>query len=440
MVLDGQALAYVPIDFADGDAYLDRLPKDARRYLKRKLRSREQIAVRRVPTGEAYADDARVDAYYALYEQVYAQSEIHFDRLTRPYFAALLRDGGSGGIVFEYRHAETGQMLGWNLCFDDGERLTDKYIGLSYPASREMNLYFVSWMVNLEYALERGLRHYIAGWTDPGVKALLGARFTATRHVVYVRNPLLRAVARRFPAASPRTANGSPSRTIRPAPPARRAGHRQFRRRPARRDPAGAERRLARGDPLRLPPGRAAILHAQPDQPHAGPADHGTVFMGSGDFHHLSWPLIERCAAGRAPASLRVVVLDNHPDNMRFPWGVHCGSWVRRVARLPQVAHVHVIGITSGDLGAAHAWEHNLGSVWSGKVTYWSTGVDTRWSRWLGLGPRFRSFPDRATLVERPARSWRPGRWIPISASTRMRSRPTRCAPTGTRACCCAPT
>ena len=71
-----------------------------------------------------------------------------------------------------------------------------------------------------------------------------------------------------------------------------------------------------------------------------------------------------------------------------------------RVARLPQVAHVHVIGITSGDLGAAHAWEHNLGSVWSGKVTYWSTGVDTRWSRWLGLGPRFRSFPDRATLVE----------------------------------------
>ena len=88
VVLDGQALAYVPIDFADGDAYLDRLPKDARRYLKRKLRSREQIAVRRVPTGEAYADDARVDAYYALYEQVYAQSEIHFDRLTRPYFAA----------------------------------------------------------------------------------------------------------------------------------------------------------------------------------------------------------------------------------------------------------------------------------------------------------------------------------------------------------------
>ena len=32
------------------------------------------------------------------------------------------------------------------------------------------------------------------------------------------------------------------------------------------------------------------------------PADHGTVFMGSGDFHHLSWPLIEARAAARPPA------------------------------------------------------------------------------------------------------------------------------------------
>lgn len=198
VMIDGQALAYVPIDFADGDSYLERLPKDARRYLKRKLRTRDRIAVRRMPTGDAFADDDRVDACYALYEAVYAQSEIHFDRLTRPFFAALLRDDASGGIVFEYRHADSGDLLGWNLCFDDGQRLVDKYIGLSYPAAREMNLYFVSWMVNLEYALERGLGHYIAGWTDPSVKALLGARFTATRHAVYVRNPLLRAVARRF--------------------------------------------------------------------------------------------------------------------------------------------------------------------------------------------------------------------------------------------------
>ena len=74
------------------------------------------------------------------------------------------------------------------------------------------------------------------------------------------------------------------------------------------------------------------------------PREHGTVFFGSGDYHHLSWPMIERLAA-RGP--FEVVVFDNHPDNMRFPWGIHCGSWVRRVALLPHVTRVRVLGIST---------------------------------------------------------------------------------------------
>lgn len=198
VTVEGQALAYVPIDFANGEAYLARLSASRRKNLKRKLRSRAELTIDRLPTGAAFADDARVDAYYALYEGVFAQSEIHFDKLGRDFFAALLRDGGNGGIVFEYRRASDDVLLGWNLCFEYGGKLVDKYIGLAYPAAREVNLYFVSWMVNLEYALERGLSHYIAGWTDPEVKAQLGAKFTFTRHLVYVRNPMLRALARRF--------------------------------------------------------------------------------------------------------------------------------------------------------------------------------------------------------------------------------------------------
>ena len=196
--LEGQALAYVPIDFADADAYLARLSSSGRKNLRRKLRSRAELRIERIPTGDAFAGDATVDAYYALYEAVFAQSDIHFDKLGRDFFAALLRDRDDGGVVFEYRRVSDGLLLGWNLCFEYGGKLVDKYIGLAYPQAREANLYFVSWMVNLEYALERGLSHYIAGWTDPEVKARLGASFTFTRHLVYVRNPLLRALARRF--------------------------------------------------------------------------------------------------------------------------------------------------------------------------------------------------------------------------------------------------
>jgi uncharacterized protein len=76
--------------------------------------------------------------------------------------------------------------------------LLDKYVGFAYPQAREFNLYFVSWFHNLEYALERGLKCYVAGWTDPEIKRHLGARFTFTHHAVYIRNPWLRRLLSHF--------------------------------------------------------------------------------------------------------------------------------------------------------------------------------------------------------------------------------------------------
>lgn len=203
IVVEGQALAYVPIDFDSIDAYLARLSYSRRKNLRRKLKCRDEIVITRVPTGEFYSDtdDRRVSEYYELYEAVYAQSEIHFDHLTYTFIRQLLQDSHSGGIVFEYRRRSDNLLIGWNLCYEYRGNLIDKYIGLRYPYARDLNLYFLSWMVNLEYALERGLTHYIAGWTDPEVKASLGAKFTFTRHAVYIRNLPLRALMRRFSIA-----------------------------------------------------------------------------------------------------------------------------------------------------------------------------------------------------------------------------------------------
>lgn len=126
------------------------------------------------------------------------------------------------------------------------------------------------------------------------------------------------------------------------------------------------------------------------------PASHGTVFMGSGDFHHVSHLLIARCPVS---GPFDVVVFDNHPDNMRFPLGIHCGSWVRHVAALPQVRRIHVVGITSGDVGWRHAWENCLLPLYAGRVHYWTLRVDTRWADAVGLARQFHRFPDRNTLL-----------------------------------------
>lgn len=120
------------------------------------------------------------------------------------------------------------------------------------------------------------------------------------------------------------------------------------------------------------------------------PRAHGTVYLGSGDFHHLSLPLIERAA--RATPRMQVVVFDNHPDNMRFPFAVHCGSWVARVAALPQVARVHVVGITSADIGLGHAWENRLAPLYRRRLCYWSAGVAVGWAQPMGLASAVRGF------------------------------------------------
>jgi len=128
------------------------------------------------------------------------------------------------------------------------------------------------------------------------------------------------------------------------------------------------------------------------------PEKHGTVCMGSGDFHHITQLLLARRQGGE-PFDL--VVLDNHPDNMRFPFGVHCGSWVSLAARLPQVRSVHVLGITSGDVAWRHAWENRLTPLLRGKLSYWTIGVDTGWMKHFGMGRGARMFDDAPTLVDR---------------------------------------
>ncbi len=134
------------------------------------------------------------------------------------------------------------------------------------------------------------------------------------------------------------------------------------------------------------------------------PGNHGTVFLGSGDFHHVTRALVARRAAD---GMFNVVVLDNHPDNMRFPFGIHCGSWVRHVAALPWVGHVHVLGITSRDVAVAHAWENYFTPLRSGKLTNWCIGVDTAWAARIGLGERFLSFDSMAGLLDRFSESVR---------------------------------
>ena len=127
------------------------------------------------------------------------------------------------------------------------------------------------------------------------------------------------------------------------------------------------------------------------------PEQYGTVLTGSGDYHHLTWLLVEKL---KHLGPFQVVLFDNHPDNMRFPMGIHCGSWVRKVALLPYVSHVHVLGVTSQDISFSSAWEQYWLPLLKGKVSYWCMDVNVSWSNWFGLGKAFHRFENPDQLIE----------------------------------------
>lgn len=130
------------------------------------------------------------------------------------------------------------------------------------------------------------------------------------------------------------------------------------------------------------------------------PPHPGTVFMGSGDYHHISLFLIQRLQNYFSSIKpIQVVIFDNHPDNMRYLFGIHCGSWVSYVAKLPFVSHVHVLGITSNDIGLAHSWENRLTPLLKNKLTYWCMDVKIGWAKKFGLQNAFRAFGSPAELV-----------------------------------------
>jgi arginase family enzyme len=164
--------------------------------------------------------------------------------------------------------------------------------------------------------------------------------------------------------------------------------------------PLADERRFSlrtRQEDIRFGCRKKTLQALEADIGHALLPEPDTVFMGSGDYHHLSYALIRQYATLGKP--IQVVVFDNHPDNMRYPFGIHCGSWVYHVSRLPFVAQVNVLGITSTDVEAFHSWENHLTGLRSGRIRYWCIGRDLDWMRSLGIR-QSNSFDSCGNLLE----------------------------------------
>ena len=87
------------------------------------------------------------------------------------------------------------------------------------------------------------------------------------------------------------------------------------------------------------------------------------TFTGSGDFHHISYLLIEQF---RVPLTL--IVFDAHPDWDILPPKLGCGSWVTKALGLENIRKVILLGASSSDMGSAALHTGNLGALSENRV------------------------------------------------------------------------
>jgi predicted N-acyltransferase len=189
-IIYGEALAYIHVDFKSIDEFINRFSKSRKKTFKRKLRSKSDLIIDQIKTGDEFFNDENIQYFYNLYLNVYNGSSIHFDKLTLNFFKSILQSSESGGIVFVFKHDD--KIIGYTICFSGDDYFNYKYIGQVYPDSRNFNLYYVSWFCHLEYCIKNNIKLYIAGWTDPEIKSFLGSEFTFTFHAIYIRNPIIR--------------------------------------------------------------------------------------------------------------------------------------------------------------------------------------------------------------------------------------------------------
>lgn len=86
-------------------------------------------------------------------------------------------------------------------------------------------------------------------------------------------------------------------------------------------------------------------------------------FIGSGDYHHLTPALL-----ADLPEPVTLIHFDNHPDWVRFAPRRHCGSWVNRALKLPNIRRIITLGPCSDDLQNPQFKGGNLGALQRGDL------------------------------------------------------------------------
>ncbi len=169
------------INFNNLDDYLASLSYSTRKGLRRKMKSFTQLRI------EEYDDmPPKITEIYQLYLNCYEKSELKFEKLNAYFFKNLVEFLPNNCRFVLYYFGE--KLIGFNCLLHGNGVLMDKYIGLDYAKSHELNLYSLSWIHNIQMCIRDGFHTFQSGQAAYETKLSLGASLEQTYIVFKHRN------------------------------------------------------------------------------------------------------------------------------------------------------------------------------------------------------------------------------------------------------------
>jgi uncharacterized protein len=180
----GLPIAMLNTNFTRFEDYLQSLTSATRKDMKRKMRSLSQVRIE-------HRIDIRdvLNRMYDLYLATLQRAELQFEELTPDYFTNVLSAMNGRAFCTLYFEGET--LIGFNLLLENEDTLLDKFFCMDAGRGRALSLYFLSWLENVRYCIERKIPRYQAGQAAHELKLRLGCILEPTQMHFKHRNILV---------------------------------------------------------------------------------------------------------------------------------------------------------------------------------------------------------------------------------------------------------
>ena len=196
---DSMDTAILDTPYKTLDEYFTQLGSRTRKELRRKLRQAAgELDVETVADISAVVDDV-----YRLYKGVHDQGVMSFEVLTPAFFLNFCRHMADNTVFFLYwTKGDAGgggrRLVGMDFCLHFEDRMLAKYTGMDYSVSRDLNLYFIGLLSNIEWCIRHGKKSCVLGPGSYAVKQQMGARLIPLRTLTKMVNPVVNWFANRF--------------------------------------------------------------------------------------------------------------------------------------------------------------------------------------------------------------------------------------------------